>query len=174
MQLQQVIQSISAFNAADWALVLVLLLSILMGLYRGLVYEVLSVLGWVAAFFAAQWLAPQAAVLWKSTAVTEPVRHAIVFILIFIVTAFVSGLLAKVIRKMVSAIGLRMVDATLGGAFGLMRGFILVLVAAAAINMTSYKKSEWWQKSASAPVLNMAMQDLKPMLPSKVGKYFDE
>ena len=33
----------------------------LLGLWRGLVFEVLSLLGWVAAFLLAQWLAPRLA-----------------------------------------------------------------------------------------------------------------
>ena len=36
----------------DWVLLAALLLSVLLGLWRGLVYEVLSVAGWVAAAFA--------------------------------------------------------------------------------------------------------------------------
>ena len=40
------------------ALLGVLLLSVLVGLVRGLVFEVLSLLGWVVAYFAAQWFAP--------------------------------------------------------------------------------------------------------------------
>ena len=43
--------------ALDWIFAAVLLASMLIGAWRGLVFEVLSVLGWVAAFFAAQWFA---------------------------------------------------------------------------------------------------------------------
>ena len=41
----------------DWILLGVLLASMVVGLWRGLVYEVLSLAGWVAAFFVAQWWA---------------------------------------------------------------------------------------------------------------------
>jgi hypothetical protein len=42
-------------------LLIVLLASVLIGVWRGLVFEVLSVAGWVAAFFLAQWYADEAA-----------------------------------------------------------------------------------------------------------------
>ena len=42
----------------DWVFLGVLAISLLLGALRGLVYEVLSVLGWIAAFLLAQWLAP--------------------------------------------------------------------------------------------------------------------
>ena len=45
----------------DWVFLAVLLVSLALGAWRGLVYEVLSVLGWIAAFVVAQWLAPDAA-----------------------------------------------------------------------------------------------------------------
>ena len=46
--------TLSALGWVDWALMAVLLLSIAVGLWRGLVFEVLSLVGWVAAYIAAQ------------------------------------------------------------------------------------------------------------------------
>ena len=43
--------------AMDWILLGVVLASLLLGAWRGLVYEVLSLLNWIAAFALAQWLA---------------------------------------------------------------------------------------------------------------------
>ncbi|HYJ97898.1 MAG TPA: CvpA family protein, partial [Burkholderiaceae bacterium] len=45
----------------DWVLLAVLLASILVGLVRGLAFEVLSLLGWVAAYIAAQMFSAQVA-----------------------------------------------------------------------------------------------------------------
>jgi len=38
----------------DWIAVALIVLSMLFGLVRGLVFEVISLVGWVAAFIAAQ------------------------------------------------------------------------------------------------------------------------
>ena len=46
-----------AIALTDWVLLGVLLASMVVGFWRGLVYEVLSLAGWVAAFVVAQWLA---------------------------------------------------------------------------------------------------------------------
>ena len=46
-------------SITDWVLLGVMFTSMVVGLWRGLVYEVLSLVGWVAAFFLAQWLATQ-------------------------------------------------------------------------------------------------------------------
>src|SRR6218665_1566771 len=43
--------------ALDWIFLAALLLSMLIGPRRGLVFELLSVLGWILSFFVAQWFA---------------------------------------------------------------------------------------------------------------------
>ncbi|MFY8179190.1 MAG: CvpA family protein, partial [Limnohabitans sp.] len=45
-------------SAVDWMLLAVLGLSLLLGLWRGFVTEVLSLVGWVAAFYLSQMYAP--------------------------------------------------------------------------------------------------------------------
>jgi hypothetical protein len=106
----------------DLAFLGVLAFSLLIGAWRGLVYEVLSVLGWALAFYLAQWFAPDVATLLPLQSVSEPVRYAAAFVLIFIVAVFTAGLLSVLIKKLIEAIGLRPVDRTLGAAFGLLRG----------------------------------------------------
>ena len=43
--------------ALDWIFAAVLAASLVIGAWRGLVFELLSLAGWVVAFFAAQWFA---------------------------------------------------------------------------------------------------------------------
>jgi membrane protein required for colicin V production len=155
----------------DLAFLGVLALSLLIGAWRGLVYEVLSVLGWAASFYLAQWLAPDVALMLPLQSASEPVRYAAAFVLIFILSVFAAGLLAVVIKKLVEAIGLRPVDRTLGAAFGLVRGVILLLAVTVVINMTAFKDAVWWQESVGAEVMSAALKGLKPVLPEQFGKY---
>lgn len=157
--------------AVDWVLLAVLAASVLLGFWRGLVYEMLSVLGWVAAFFLAQWFAPQVASQLPMAGAAEPVRYAAAFVLVFIAAAFAGGLVAWLVKKMVEAIGLRPVDRTLGMVFGLLRGVVLLLAAAVVVAMTPLKDSVWWQQSTGAGVLASALKGLKPVLPETFGRH---
>ena len=157
--------------ALDWILLAVLFCSMLLGAWRGLVYEVLSVLGWAVSFYVAQLFAPQAAGLLPLQSVAEPVRYAAGFVLVFIASVFAAGLLAFLIKKLVEAIGLRPVDRTLGAAFGAVRGLILLLAAAVVMDMTSLKESPWWRESRGAAVLTATLNGLKPMLPEQFARY---
>ncbi|MEO6320788.1 MAG: CvpA family protein [Polaromonas sp.] len=144
-----------------------------MGAWRGLVYEVLSVLGWAASFYAAQWFAPQVATLLALQSASDTVRYAAAFVLIFIAAVFVAGLLAALLKKLVDAIGLRPVDRTLGAAFGVLRGVIMLLAATVVINMTALKSSDWWLASKGAPVLTATLGSLKPLLPEQFASYLN-
>ncbi len=155
----------------DWIFLAVLSVSLALGAFRGLVYEVLSVLGWIAAFVLAQWLAPDAAALLPMGKMAEPVRYAAGFVLVFVAAAFAAGLLAWLVKKLVEAVGLRPVDRTLGAAFGLVRGVVLLLAAGVVINMTSLKSGQWWQESMGASVVTAALRGLKPVLPEQFGQY---
>ena len=155
----------------DWVFIAVLLVSLLIGALRGFVYEVLSVLSWIGAFVLAQWLAPEVASWLPSASASQSVRYAAGFGIVFIVAVFAGALLAWATKKMIEAVGLRPVDRTLGAAFGLVRGGVLLLAMAVVVNLTPLRKDEWWTESAGAGVSNAALKGLKPVLPERFGQY---
>lgn len=160
-------------TAIDWLMLGTLFFSMLLGAWRGLVYEVLSVLGWAAAFYLAQWFSPEVAQMLPMKSASEQVRHAVAFVLLFIAVVFAAGLVSSLVKRLVRAIGLRPVDRTLGAAFGVVRGVILLLVTAVVMDLTALKSSPWWQESSGAEVLTATLKGLKPMLPEQFAKYLN-
>lgn len=158
-------------SAVDWILLAVLAFSMLLGLWRGLVYEVLSVLGWALAFYAAQAFAPRVAALLPIRSASESLRYVAGFVLVFISVVFAAGLLAFLIKKLVTAIGLRPIDRILGAGFGLLRGLILLLAATVVMDMTVLRHSPWWRESEGAALLTATLKSLKPLLPGQFGRY---
>ena len=155
----------------DWVFVGVLGFSLLLGLLRGLVYEVLSVLSWIAAFVVAQWLAPAVGAWLPMENTAEPLRYAAGFAIVFVAVVFAGGLVAWATRKMVEAVGLRPMDRVLGAAFGLVRGVVVLLALAVVVNMTPLRKSQWWTESMGAAVSTAALKGLKPVLPEEFAQY---
>jgi membrane protein required for colicin V production len=155
----------------DWVFLGVLLTSLLLGAWRGLVYEVLSLVAWAVAFIAAQWFAPDVAQMLPMSGAGEAVRYAAGFVLTFVVAVFAGGLIAVLIKKLISAVGLAPVDRGLGAAFGLVRGVVILLAATVVMSMTPLKASVWWQESVGAGVLSAVLKGLKPVLPQEFGKY---
>jgi len=139
--------------AIDWILVAVLAASMLLGAWRGLVYEVLSVMGWIAAFVLAQWFAPDVAEKLPMQNSGETLRYAAAFVLVFIVSVFVAGLISALMKKIISVVGLRPVDRILGATFGLFRGLILLLAFSVVVHTTALQESDWWLESQGGPML---------------------
>lgn len=155
----------------DWIAIAVLVFSMLLGVVRGLVFEVISLAGWVAAFLCAQWFASPVAD-WLPIGEAGAVwRYPLAFVLVFIGVAFGVGLLAALVRKMVTAVGLRPVDRLLGAAFGLLRGAVALLVAAVIAHLLAFSDGPLWKESRGAIVLDAALQEVKPALPEKLASY---
>jgi len=157
--------------ALDWAFVAVLLVSLLVGIWRGLVYEVLALAGWVAAFLLAQWYAPALAELLPMEGAAQVLRYAAAFVLIFIATVFAASVLTWLISRLFQVAGLRPADRALGAIFGLMRGVVVLLAVAVLVAMTPLKTEPWWTESASAAWASATVRSLKPVLPQEFGRY---
>ena len=154
----------------DWVFLAVLALSFLIGAWRGLVFEVISLASWVAAFLLAQWFAADVAKLLPMTGAGEGVRYAAGFGLTFVVALFAGGLVAVLLKKMVSSVGLAPFDRVLGAVFGLVRGMVVLLAIAVVVAMTPLKSALWWKESIGAKGLAVVLAGLKPVLPAQFGK----
>jgi membrane protein required for colicin V production len=155
----------------DGLLLTVLLLSVLLGAWRGLVYEVLSVAGWVAAFVLAQAYADEVALMLPLGGLSPPLQLAAGFLVVFIAVAFAGGLLAWLVKKLVASVGLRPVDRILGSAFGLARGVVMLLAFAVVVSMSPLRDAPWWQQSVVADALVATLHAIKPLLPEPVARY---
>ncbi|MFN4899265.1 MAG: CvpA family protein, partial [Burkholderiales bacterium] len=142
--------------------------------WRGLVYEVLSVLGWIAAFLMAQWFAPDVAEQLPMQNSDQTLRYAAAFVLVFIGSVFLVGLISALMKKIISVVGLRPVDRVLGAIFGLFRGLILLLALSVVVQMTALQESDWWLESQGGPMLMTLLKGLRPMLPEKFGAYLPD
>lgn len=157
--------------ALDWIFGALLLASMLIGAWRGLVFEVLSVAGWVAAFFVAQWFAADMAAWLPLGGADGAIRHAAGFVVVFVLAVFACGFVAWVAKKLIEAVGLRPADRTLGAVFGVVRGLVLMLAVAVVAGWTPLHEAAWWQESRVAPLLSDVLKGLRPALPEEFGRH---
>jgi membrane protein required for colicin V production len=158
-------------QALDWIFSAVLVFSMVVGAWRGLVFEVLSLIGWIAAFFFAQWFAMDAGQLLPMSGTTDAIRYAAGFILVFVAVVFLSALVAFLVKKLVAAVGLSPADRLLGAAFGLVRGALMLLAITVVVGMTPLHTAVWWQEATGPRVANVVLHELRPLLPADFVKY---
>jgi membrane protein required for colicin V production len=158
-------------SALDWICAALLLASLMLGAWRGLVFELMSIAGWLIAFLAARWAAAVVGDWLPMGESPEPLRYAAGFVLVFIAVAFLCGMLATLARHAAKALGVRPVDRVFGALFGALRGVLVLVVLAALVLMTPMRDEDWWRTSHSAAWLEMALSWLHPLLPESFGKY---
>jgi len=163
--------ALGLFGWVDWALLAVLALSVAVGLWRGLVFEVLSLLGWVAAYIAAQMFAPAVAPMLPIGASGSGLNHAAAFAAIFVVALIAWALAARALRLVIHATPLQVVDRVLGGGFGLLRGAVLLLAVATIVLLTPAQRAPAWQHSQGAAWLTTLLTGLKPVLPDAIAQH---
>ena len=157
--------------AVCWIFRAVVLGSWLLGAWRGLVYELLSLVGWLVAFVAARYWAENMALWLPLGDIDGSVRYAAGFVVVFVAAAFAWGLLSWLAKRLIDGVGLRPVDRTLGAVFGLLRGGLLVAVVTLVVGYTPLQQAEGWQQSLIAPALGGLLQDSMPALPQELGRY---
>lgn len=156
-------------SALDAVMLAVLALSVVSGLFRGLVVEVMSLLGWLAAYAVATVYAPVVALHLSISGAAA--SHAAAFALTFLSTWVVWALLTRLLRLLVHATPLRAIDRLLGGAFGALRAAVLLLAVAGVVAMTPAARSAMWRQSQGAAWLKAVSDGLRPVLPDELGRY---
>ena len=148
----------------DYTVIVVLVLSIAWGAWRGLVHEVLSLAGWIMAFLAANLLAAPLSETFPANMRPE-FRVVGAFLLVFIGTLVLTTLLTALVTKFVRVSVLQSLDRWLGALFGLMRGLLVVVALAMIAGLTSLPRNPVWTESATGYSLAQTVIQLKPWLP---------
>jgi membrane protein required for colicin V production len=148
----------------DYAVLVVLAASILWGVWRGLVHEVVSVASWVLAFLAANMFAGAMGDLLPASMAPE-VRVLVSFVVVFIVVLIACTIVGHVLSKMMKVAGLGPLDRTLGGVFGLARALVILLAFALVAGLTALPRQPAWRNSVSGEPLSKGTLALRPWLP---------
>ena len=156
--------SLAAMTGWDWFIAIVVTVSTVVGLWRGMVRTVFGLAAWVVGVLGAAVLAPEVIVL--SAMQRYPwVVFALLFVAGFALTRIVGALLARGLGKL----GLGGADRGLGAVLGVARGALLVVLAVAAARMLDAHQGPAWRASISRPVLDAVVHWVEPYLPGRVS-----
>ncbi len=154
----------------DYAVLVILLASMALGAWRGVIGEIIAVAAWVLAFFAARWWGETFALELLSGIGDPVVRLVAAWVLIFVIILLLMALVRLAIRGLLKALGLSLSDRALGVMFGAVRGGLIVLALVALGGMTSLSKEPWWSDAYLSAPLETAVLACKPWLPDDVAK----
>jgi membrane protein required for colicin V production len=152
-------------TAFDAAVLVIVVVSTLVALVRGVVREAVALGSWIAGIVLAfMFTVPLAAALpWLQD---SPVaKHVLAFALILIGVLVAGALIGTLLSKMMRAVGLGLLDRALGAVFGVARGVAVILLFVLVAGLTTLPRAEWWQNAATAPYFVAGALALRPWLP---------
>ena len=155
----------------DYLVLFVLISSVIISTLRGLVKEILSLLGWVVAFVVANMYGAKLAPMLPDLIPGESARLIAAFVILFLGVRVLMGLLSLAIGALITASGLSLADRGLGGLFGLGRGIVIVLAAVILCGMTSIPQQDFWKDALLSPMAETGARTVKPFLPAALAQH---
>jgi membrane protein required for colicin V production len=158
----------------DFLILGIVVISMIIGYFRGFFPEVVAVATWVIAALGgihfSHVVQPYLTGKMGSEVVELWAARAIVFVLIMIV----GGLIGQLVSLLVDKAGLSGTDKTLGVAFGLIRGAIVVGVLVIFAQLIGFSSDPWWKMSKLVPYGETVADGIRSLLPDKVSQYIEE
>lgn len=159
----------------DLIFIVVLAISTILGLIRGMVREILSLVGLGASIYLAFTFSDSLSKNYLSQFLENPrISYIVTFVLIIVATLFVVTLINLLFSQLLRASGLSLFNRFFGAIFGALRGAvicsILVMILAFIPGITS---KPWWQESTLAPTFQRLTQATFKYLPKEINDYFE-
>ena len=150
----------------DWFLLVVMGLSVLISLLRGAVYEIVTLLGWIAGVWFAAHFAPSLGVRYLQAIDNTDMRLLAAYAMCFIVVVLSAGILASMLRLLLRASGLGIFDRSMGALIGLVKGVALSLLLVALAAQTALSHSAMWKTAVLIPPAQSLLLAIRPWLPA--------
>lgn len=159
-----------AMTMFDYCVIAVIMFSVVLGAWRGFVYEVLSMLGWAAAYAVARAFASSAVWYVPENLQEEGLRTAVAFTVLFVLVLLMWAVLTWALSGLVKFIGLRWMDSFFGALFGVLRGMLLVVAFVLLAGLTKIPQERFWREAwLHKPIEDLALT-VKAWLPEDVAK----
>ena len=149
-------------NEVDWVILAVLFFSTILGVSRGVVREILAIVGWVLGIFLSLRFAPELAELIPLPSVSILIRTAFAAVGVVVVTLFTIGIAGKIFSKLLAAASISFEDRAIGAVFGLMRGIVIVC---AVVFVMGY-----WRNSVLIVPAERVIDFSLPYLPATIAE----
>lgn len=158
-------------NWTDYIIIGVIALSVLIGLFRGLISEVLALAIWIVAFWFAWTFGPSVAEHFEHLIKLPSARIIVGYGLCFIAVLILGALVRFAISRLVESTGLSGTDRLLGMLFGFARGVLLVALLVFLVGFTAFTRDPWWQESVLLPQFQRVAAWLEQRVPPSVAEH---
>jgi membrane protein required for colicin V production len=153
----------------DYAALAIIALSVLIGVLRGAVREVLSVVAWVSSLLIAARFSHAVAEFLPSSWTNPTLRLILAFIGLMLGCLLLCALVTYALSQLIKKGGLTGPDRALGALFGLVRGVLILVALVLLAGMTPLPKERAWRHAVlSEPLESLAIY-VRTYLPASLA-----
>lgn len=155
----------------DVIVLLVLVLTVVRGLMRGMVDTLFSLAAWLFAFLLGKWGALLAEPLLPAGLESPATRFFVGFVLVFLIVLIAVLLIGHAVAALVRAVGLGPADKVLGGLVGMAKGLVILTGFSLAAGLTALPRTDLWKHAVFADSLQAMARAALPLLPRHVARH---
>lgn len=174
----------SSLSVFDYIVLTIVALSTLFAFFRGFIHTVLSFMAWIGSIFVAAYLFPYIKPLIAGRVSHEIVANVLTFLSIYFTSLILIVIVNYQILNLVAILRLGAIDRSLGFAFGLVRGVVLVtlifMITTFMISLFGMRESEdenakakipdWLGQSQSYDLLRLSSATMIDLVPDDFWK----
>ncbi|MBB71307.1 MAG: colicin V production CvpA [Legionellales bacterium] len=152
-------------SIADYGIILIFGISILISIVRGFIKESLSLIVWGVAIWLGITFSADVANLLKGVIERPQIRQMVGFLIIFILSLILGAILNHAVATLIKKTGLSGTDRLLGVIFGFLRGTLVVAVLILLGTFTNLPKESWWKNSVTIPYFQDVAEWMRQFVP---------
>src|SRR5215470_15341037 len=160
-------------NAADWSIIVVILVSTVAAASEGFFHQAFGIAGLIVGYMLAAWQYARVAA-WFAPHVNSPwLANILGFLVIFAAVVMVAAISGRIVRWAMKEAGLSLIDRLLGALLGLVKGSLFVAII--LMGMTAFApSSSWLERSELAPYFLVVGRAAIWLAPSQLRAKFYE
>ena len=148
----------------DYFFIFIIFLSFIIGCYRGFTRELFSLVGWILAFYFANYFS-DSFIKFIPFEFGEQLNFIVIYISIFIITLLTASFLSNLLNKFINTIGLGSLNLILGSLFGCLRGILIAFIIIFLIEKTSFLSEDSLVESKTLPIIKLVIKKTLSYLP---------
>jgi membrane protein required for colicin V production len=149
----------------DYSIIGLILISSIIGLFRGFIKEAFSLMIWGVATWVGLRFSRPLSELIESLIRSPSARIIVAFIILFIITLILGALVSYLLGELVKKTGLTGSDRFAGMIFGITRGVIVVSLVVMLAGLTPLPEDTWWKESVLIPPFQSLAVWLRDFIP---------
>jgi len=157
----------------DFAIIAIVLISVIIGLFRGFIKEALSIVVWVLSIFIALKFYGDISRYFTGITDNSTIRSGIAISILFIGCLIIGSIVSHLVSLLVKSTGLGGTDKLLGVIFGFLRGGLIAAAIMLIVSYTEFSKNPIWADSFFTKQMQPVVNWLDSFIPEKVKQKVD-